>query len=182
MRRTLWSAIFMLLLSCVCAGVMAAIKFSTDEMVARNEKTALRRHVLAAFGLPEDIGGFDSRVQTINDDGRTYWRRIRTGATARVISGMGFWAPIHAVIAVDAGRKTIVGIRFFNQNETPGLGGRISEPWFMRQFEGKRLDAPLRLIMPGGSKGPNDVDAITGATETSRKVEQLIDKTRTELR
>jgi Na+-transporting NADH:ubiquinone oxidoreductase subunit C len=181
MKKALWSAIFMLLLSCVCAGVLAAIKFSTDELVAQNEKTALQRHVLASFGLPEDVGAFDSQVQTITDDGRTYWRLIRTGATAMVVSGMGFWAPIHAVIAVDAGKKTIVGIRFFNQNETPGLGGRISEPWFMRQFEGKRLDTSIRLVMPGGSKSPNDVDAITGATETSRKVEQLIDKTRTEL-
>ena len=181
MKKALWSAIFMLLLSCVCAGVLAAIKYSTNEMVAQNEKIALQHHVLAAFGLPEDIDAFDSKVQTVSDDGRTYWRLIRTGATARVISGMGFWAPIYAVIAVDADKKTIVGIRFFNQNETPGLGGRIGEPWFMHQFEGKRLDAPIRLVMPGGSKGPNDVDAITGATETSRKVEQLIDKTRTEL-
>jgi Na+-transporting NADH:ubiquinone oxidoreductase subunit C len=181
MKQALWSAIFMLLLSCVCAGVLAAIKFSTDELVVRNEKTALQRQVLAAFGLPDDASVFDSQVRTIADEEGARWQLMRTGATAFVVSGMGFWAPIHALIAVDADKRTIVGIRFFRHGETPGLGGRISEPWFMRQFEGKRLDSPIRLVMPGGSKGPNDVDAITGATETSRKVEQLIDKTRTEL-
>jgi Na+-transporting NADH:ubiquinone oxidoreductase subunit C len=181
MKKALWSAVFMLLLSCVCAGVLAAIKISTDKLVAQNEKTALERHVLTAFGLPEDASAFDSQVQTVVEGGRTYWRLIRTGATARVVTGMGFWAPINALIAVDADKRTIVGIRFFRHGETPGLGGRINEPRFMRQFEGKRLDSPIRLVMPGGSKGPNDVDAITGATETSRKVEQLIEKTRTEL-
>jgi len=176
MKKALWSAVFMLLLSCVCAGVLAAIKISTDERVIQNEKTALQRQVLGAFKLPDDLNGFDSQIQTIAGDGRTYWLLISSGATAFVISGMGFWAPIHAVVAVDADKTTILGIRFFRHKETPGLGGRISEPWFMRQFEGKRLDSPIRLVMPGGQKGPNDVDAITGATETSRKVEQLVER------
>jgi Na+-transporting NADH:ubiquinone oxidoreductase subunit C len=172
MKQALWSAVFMLLLSCVCAGVLAAIKISTDDRVSQNEKTALQRQVLSAFGLPDDVSKFDSQVRTIEN----HWRLTRTGATAFRISGMGFWAPIHAVVAVDADKTTILGIRFFRHGETPGLGGRISEPWFMRQFEGKRLDSPIRLVMPGGRKGPNDVDAITGASETSRKVEQLINR------
>jgi len=172
MKKTLWSVFFMLLLSCVCAGVLAAIKISTDDLVSLNEKNALQRQVLAAFGLPDDVSKFDSQVRTIGN----HWRLARTGATAYSISGMGFWAPIHAVVAVDADKTTILGIRFFRHGETPGLGGRISEPWFMRQFEGKRLDAPIRLVMPGGRKELNDVDAITGATETSRKVEKLINR------
>lgn len=181
MKRALWSAVFMLLLSCVCAGVLAAIKISTDELVTQNEKTALQRQVLSAFGLTDDINEFDSQVETLTRDGQTYWRLIRTGATAVSISGMGFWAPIHAVVAVDSDKTSILGIRFYRHGETPGLGGRIGEPWFMRQFEGKRLDSPIRLVMPGGSKGQNDVDGITGASETSRKIEQLINRVKTEL-
>jgi Na+-transporting NADH:ubiquinone oxidoreductase subunit C len=176
MKKALWSAIFMLLLSCVCAGVLAAIKISTDERVIKNERTALQRQILAAFKLPGEVSTFDSQVRTLTRDGRTRWRMIRTGATAVLISGMGFWAPIHAVVAVESDGKTIRGIRFYRHGETPGLGGRIGEPWFMQQFEGKRLDSPIRLVMPGGSKGENDVDAITGAPETSRKVEQLINR------
>jgi len=176
MSKALRSAVFIVLLSSVCAGVLAAIRFSTEELVIQNEKTALHRQVLAAFGLPGEVGDFDTRVETTRRDGRTSWRSIRSGATAFRVSGMGFWAPIHAVVAVEADGKTIRGIRFFRHGETPGLGGRISEPWFMKQFEGKRLDVPIRVVMPGGGKGPNDVDAITGATETSRKVEQLVDR------
>jgi Na+-transporting NADH:ubiquinone oxidoreductase subunit C len=172
MKKALWSVVFMLLLSCVCAGVLAAIKISTDERVIQNEKAALQREVLAAFGLPDDVSKFDSQVRTVGNN----WRLTRTGATAFRISGMGFWAPIHAVVALDAEKTTILGIRFFRHGETPGLGGRISEPWFMRQFEGKRLDSPIRLVMPGGSKGENDVDGITGASETTRKVEELINR------
>lgn len=182
MKKTLWSAVFIVLLSSVCAGVLAAIRISTEQLVAFNERTALQRQVLAAFGLSGETGDFDDRVETITREGRTSWRSIRSGATAFQVSGMGFWAPIHAVVAVEADGKTLRGVRFFRHGETPGLGGRISEPWFMEQFEGKRLDAPIRVVMPGGGKGPNDVDAITGATETSRKVEQLINGIDTEPR
>lgn len=182
MKKALWSVVFIVLLSSVCAGVLAAIRISTEDLVIRNEKAALQRQVLAAFGLPGEVGDFEVRVETSTREGRTVWRSIRTGAIAFQVSGMGFWAPIHAVVAVDADGKTIRGIRFFRHGETPGLGGRISEPWFMEQFEGKRLDAPVRVVMPGGDKGPNDVDAITGATETSRKVEQLVNRIDTEVR
>ena len=52
----------------------------------------------------------------------------------------------------------ITGIKVVNQNETPGLGSRIAQADFTTQFTGK------------GSSSINQVQAITGATISSRAV------------
>jgi electron transport complex protein RnfG len=59
---------------------------------------------------------------------------------------------------------TITAIKILNQNETPGLGARIIEPEFTRQFSNKDLSAL------------NDIQAITGATISSRAVIEAVKK------
>ena len=71
----------------------------------------------------------------------------------------------------------MTGIAFYEQNETPGLGAEITQPPFKTQFEGKELapeDKPLRFRRPGENLGPNEVHAVTGATQTSVRVEKII--------
>ena len=59
------------------------------------------------------------------------------------------------------------------QKETPGLGARIEEPWFTDQFKGLALawnDPQGQRVLVGANPAPNaanEVDAITGATQTS---------------
>ena len=88
------------------------------------------------------------------------------------LSGPGLWGTIEAVIGFDAGLETYTGVEFTDQNETPGLGGRISEDWFKEQFRGKI--PPFELVPEGTAEGESEVDAITGATRTSNFVRQLM--------
>ncbi|MFN3284353.1 MAG: FMN-binding protein, partial [Pseudothermotoga sp.] len=60
----------------------------------------------------------------------------------------------------------------------PGLGGRIEEEWFKKQFRSERLLNGAITLQTGGS-GDYDhengkVDAITGATQTSRALINII--------
>ena len=57
------------------------------------------------------------------------------------------------------------GIRFTELNETPGKGSLAAEPAFMNQFSNRVADA-FEL----NGENPNGIDAITGATVTSRAV------------
>jgi len=60
-----------------------------------------------------------------------------------------------------------------------GLGGEIASDWFLEGFEGKKIvDAsgkPGIIIKGGGETNAiNEVDAISGATMTCDKVEELL--------
>ncbi len=60
------------------------------------------------------------------------------------------------------------------QNETPGLGARITEKWFKEQFRGK--SAPFTMAAEGTSEKPGELDAITGATKTSQAVLRIVNR------
>ena len=52
--------------------------------------------------------------------------------------GPGLWGPIKGFLALGADAETIRGLTFYEQEETPGLGGEIASESFRRQFEGKK--------------------------------------------
>ncbi len=65
---------------------------------------------------------------------------------------------------------SVVGIEILHHAETPGLGSKITEPWFKEQFAGKSLDnADWRVRKDGGQ-----FLEITGATISPRAVVQAV--------
>jgi electron transport complex protein RnfG len=64
--------------------------------------------------------------------------------------------------------------------ETPGLGDRIGrDPDFLENF--KNLEAtllhPITVVKHGAKKNPWEIDAISGATVSSRAVGRALQKT-----
>ena len=80
---------------------------------------------------------------------------------------------------MESDMKTIRGLTFSRQEETPGLGGEIAAPWFRDQFVGKsivdRAGKP-GISIGGAQDAPNAVDAITGATMTCDKLEAVLNQ------
>ena len=68
-------------------------------------------------------------------------------AYALPFEGQGFWACIRGIVGIAADKKTVTGITFYEQSETPGLGAEIVRPAFRNQFKGKVLaqkEKPIR--------------------------------------
>jgi len=84
-------------------------------------------------------------------------------------SGKGYSSTIDTLAGVDKyGRLTT--IKILSQNETPGLGARVAEPLFIKQFSNKTIHGLLR------------VQAITGATISSKAVIDSVRKKAEEVR
>ena len=98
------------------------------------------------------------------------------------IGGSGFWGPIFGMVAVDPEAARVLGIAFYRHSETPGLGARITEDWFTKQFQGLPLhpiegDKKIFYLKPAGTgKARDELDAVTGATGTSRAVEAFVNQ------
>lgn len=96
------------------------------------------------------------------------------------VRGAGLWGPIWGFIALDADKNTIFGAYFDHEGETPGLGGEIKTDKFQAQFAGKHIiaangEAALGIMKAGQTaEGMEQVDAISGATITSKGVETMI--------
>ncbi|MCM5703197.1 Na(+)-translocating NADH-quinone reductase subunit C [Larsenimonas salina] len=100
------------------------------------------------------------------------------------VRGQGLWSMMYGYLALKGDGNTIVGLSFYQQGETPGLGGEVDNPRWKALWDGKEvysdngMEPVIRLVKGGvDSQTPNaenKVDALSGATLTSRGVTQLL--------
>lgn len=108
--------------------------------------------------------------------------RFKNGVSVVPVYGAGLWGPVWGYLALEEDLKTIVGAYFDHESETPGLGGKIKDdPAFRAQFSGKVLDMsdtePFHIVKGGAPEGKlNAIDAITGATMTSKGLDAAINQ------
>jgi electron transport complex protein RnfG len=80
----------------------------------------------------------------------------------------GFGGGVGVLTGIDAA-GTVTDIRIVSHSETPGLGAKSTDPAFTDRYKGKATDASL-VVTKTPSTQPTEIDAITGATITSRAV------------
>lgn len=187
-RERFYPIIFMFLITAVFIAVISSIYLTTQDRVELNESLYLKEAVLFAadIEIPETAEEIDkvysNRIEEVKEGaGATpdYVKILgpagdQVTGYALFVRGPGLWGEIRGVLAVEQDLETIRGIDFISQNETPGLGARITEKWFREQFRGKSL--PLNLVPEETAEGPDEIDAITGASKTSKAVMDIVRK------
>lgn len=185
----------MFLITLCFTSMVSAVKFFNEGRIQRNEALKLQRIILKVLNIPikENISDehllkvFESRVKSIQVEDTNLYVGYEKDAQAIIgyafpVGGPGFWGPISGMVAVNPQASRILGIAFYKHSETPGLGGRLTEEWFTNQFAGIPLypiegEKNIFYLKPqGGKKAPNELDAITGATGTSRAVESFLNQ------
>lgn len=107
------------------------------------------------------------------------------------VNGMGLWDAIYGYLAIEPNGDNVIGISWYDQKETPGLGANISEPDWQSQFPGKHIfqesangqtnfnTAPLGItvvkgkvkeVLANSPKALSAVDGMAGATLTGNGV------------
>lgn len=107
------------------------------------------------------------------------------------VNGFGLWDAIYGYIAVQTDGNTVIGISWYDQKETPGLGANIAEPEWQSLFPGKHIfqespggttdfkSAPIGITVVKGKvadvlgnspKAKSAVDGMAGATLTGNGV------------
>ncbi len=99
------------------------------------------------------------------------------------VHGYGLWSTMYGFLALEADGQTVKSINFYDQAETPGLGGEVVNPNWRALWRGKKVyneagEPALKLIKgvvdasrPGSEY---QVDGLAGATLTSNGVSNLI--------
>ena len=181
-KERIYPVLFMALVTAVFLTLVSGIYLSTGDMVLLNDTLYLKRAILYAANIDPPEGGFElealyrMRIQEEDEDGLLVLDEGGT-PTGMVLygSGPGLWGTITAVLGFDLAGERMTGIEFIEQNETPGLGARITEPWFKEQFRGKR--GPFTMVPEGTAREETEFDALTGATRTSTAVRNILNAT-----
>ncbi|HHY98992.1 MAG TPA: RnfABCDGE type electron transport complex subunit G [Firmicutes bacterium] len=92
----------------------------------------------------------------------------RVGAAIK-FSSPGYSGDIEGIVGITNDGK-ISGVVILSQQETPGLGANVTTEGFRKRFLGKDVHSSIKLKKDGG-----DIDALTGATISSRAVARAVD-------
>ena len=178
----------------VIAVVLTLVSTGLKPRRDRNKQAEKCQQILRAAGHDIDrskaVAAFTNLAEPLTDDGRQY-RVVCADGTEGVairLDGKGLWGPIWGYAVVSEDGQTLKGVSFDHKSETPGLGAKITEQSFLKSFEGKKLYdkdgnfVSVRVLKPGTASeiaAENRVDAISGATLTSKGVDKMLEQLET---
>lgn len=202
------TVLFMILIAALYGAGVTGLYLGTSKTVEQNRQSLKQKALVELFGLGDihalskaDIARIvDTQIdqtETLTDPAtgqtipllKAYTDSGRTDLVAYgfPFSGIGFWTEISGYVAVDSSLQKTVGLKVISQAETPGLGGRIEEPFFIKPFAGGLditppgagaktiyMGTPGTQPTPGTAQYGRTFDAITGATQTSLAMERML--------
>lgn len=86
------------------------------------------------------------------------------------VTGYNQSSPIVMASTISADGTLVCGIEIIDQDETEYLGEKIDTPEFQAQFDGRYLP----VVVAGGTDKGSKIDAISGATISSKAVIQFV--------
>ena len=135
-----------------------------------------------ALTSDEDHAGIKRRanlasVYLLKDDGGTLQKIVLP------IHGYGIWSTMYGFLALGPDGRTVKGLNFYQHGETPGLGGEITNPNWLAQWQDKQVydeqgKVAIELVKGGVQSGSpeavHQVDALAGATLTGNGVANMM--------
>ena len=179
----------------IIAVVLTLVSTGLKPRRDRNKQAEKCQQILRAAGHDIDrskaVEAFSNLTEPLTDDGQQY-RVICSDGTSGIalrLDGKGLWGPIWGYAVISEDGQTLKGVSFDHKSETPGLGAKITDEAFLNAFKGKKLYdkngnfVSVRVLKPGTSleiADENRVDAISGATLTSKGVDEMLGKCKIE--
>lgn len=130
------------------------LAFRDGQLVASEEKRADEEVVYGGFGEDGQLVGY-----------------------AIPSEGPGFQDTIRLLYGYRPEQRQVVGMEILESRETPGLGDKIyKDAEFVDNFASLSVDPEIVAVKKGKKSAPNEIDAITGATISSKAVVRIINE------
>ena len=196
MKDNVYTLCYAGVLGTVCALLLTAVAKITEPYKEANAEAERNRNILNVLQVPypaetssqQLVKIFKEHIRPETFGELEIYRYIppRDSGDVETVAfgfeGPGLWGPVKGFLALDPDMKEIRGITFYEQEETPGLGGEIVTEGFRKRFVGKKIhekddNVGIVICKPGSAKEQNEIDGITGATMTCDKVQAMINET-----
>ena len=156
---------FGLILGIICLAATLVLAFTYEITKPKIEEEMRQEEQTALKTIMPEADSFNAK--TI--DNIEYFEALKQSALTGYcikVTGQGYGGYIRIIVGIDP-KGVIEGVRILEHQETPGLGAKISDKSFLKQFIGKNA---------GNIAVRRDIDAITGATISSKAVTDAINK------
>jgi len=170
---------FVLVFGIFWSTALVAVDTLTSPRIEKYLIEKKRKKVLEALVIPYQADTIDqvytSNVTAEEVGGKTIYKS-QDGSIAFEFAGAGSQGAITGILALGPKLDTIKGITIIKHSETPGLGSRVLESENLASFQNKKIVPELFIVPAGTAAADNEVDAITGATLTSKSLEKILNR------
>jgi Na+-transporting NADH:ubiquinone oxidoreductase subunit C len=180
---------FVFIMGFLTSLVFVGMDALTAERIEANKDAAIYSAVLTHNGISFNSGNLaevfnqNITVEHVEYEGQTLSFYINEdNGNVSFMYGVfalgGLWGPLRGVITLESDFQTIVNVTVLEEQETPGLGGKVKNREFLDQFIGlvllPELERPIEVNKDAAENKANEVDEISGATGTSYAFERLL--------
>ncbi|OIR17689.1 electron transport complex subunit RnfG [mine drainage metagenome] len=180
------------LIACICGIIIVGVYEGTLDAVNANKKIALDRQIFKVLPGAKSVQAYDALPGGISPAGdhespsgaiRFYAAYDATGKLMGIAaegSSAGYADQVRVLYAYDPDKQVITGLGVITMRETPGIGDKILvDHDFIHNFvaldvaltsDMKTLANAVKTVKHGTKANPWEVDAISGATVTSKAV------------
>ena len=170
MIRYVRQAWLVLLLGLVFGVALAGVNSKLAPRIRENELRARQEAAIEVTGGAEAV---QMQIKLGQTEVTVYRVADRTGqhvGWAVPAQGQGYADTIKLIVGLTPRADEIMGIKVIYNQETPGLGNKITDKPFRRQFAGKAADVRLVAVQKAAGLADEEIHAITGATISSEAV------------
>lgn len=183
------------LVAAICGAIIVAAYQGTYRAVQENKRIAVERAVFKVIPAAQSIVVYqalpDGRIEQASATATPgairfyagYDGRGRLAGIAAEGAAKGYADNVRILFAWDAAASQVTGFSVVAARETPGIGDKVGKDRdFLANFplmaqlaaDGKTLAHEIRTVKHGTKTQPWEIDAIAGATITSRAVGKAI--------
>jgi Na+-transporting NADH:ubiquinone oxidoreductase subunit C len=200
----LYPIIFMLVMVIIFAGILSLMYRMSEAKIESYQLETYQKRILSTVagkisevtgqdieaimeGYPETFEKHVIAIQNPAFDRKAYRAVVQDSTIAYCfeIGGKGLWGTMQALISTSTDYRTILAFAIVDQKETPGLGARIEEDWFLNQFQDRLFvqnpeseeDVTRKYEFIAETQEPEhdgQLRRVTGATITSDSVIKML--------
>jgi electron transport complex protein RnfG len=179
------------LVSTLCGILIVTAYEGTLEAVTANKRIALERAVLKVLPGAASMRAYHASATELTAEGSpvpegavkfyaAFDAKGKLKGVAAEGAASGYADIVRVLYAWDPEKQAIIGFGVVSHRETPGIGDKIiTDPHFLKNFaaldtrldaNGKALAQPIKTVKHGTKVNAWEIDAISGATVTSKAV------------
>lgn len=157
----------------ISGGLLATVDSWADPFIIANKKAETEAAIFRvqpegkSYETLKNIGFEAYKIKNEKSDNIGY---------ALVYEGNGFQGKIRLICGLSSDLNKIIALEILEQVETPGLGTKITESPFTEQFKQLETSPVINWVKGVEPSKPNEIQAITGATISSKAVVNILNQ------
>jgi len=174
MRNAIKMISVLTIVGLISGAALVLVYSYANPLIEKNKKNEMKKAIFRIFPDGKSYTGEivdEVDVFRVKNAGDTFI------GYAFLAEGNGYQGVIEMMAGISPDMETVVGLEILDSQETPGLGGEIATDKFTSQFKALKAAPEIAYVKNVKPTGPNEIQAITGATISSRAVVTILNET-----